>query len=343
MRRRTLNLKCEPAGRKENKAFLCFSLLLGSSLFFAFAVLADFNLKEWAKWREIIFQPDTKKTDASGFVKIELDAAVCDGAQNDLRDLRVIDGQGREIASQITTGAPAFTSGNKPRPMPSLAASFRPWTKKRSDPRELQQHPTDWLIDLGAKNVPCERLEFVTEAVNFKRSILVQGSNDEREEKNWSDVGRAELFDIRVGRTRKQQLSFVCPPAKFRYLCVTIFNLDDPPITFTEIRAAGWPQQLLFRREAGRDYRLFYGNARANAPRYDLEHITAYLKPGQLMTASLSPEKINAEYALPAAVEQTKSPQPSVWLWLTIALAMLILLGLIYRLARLNSDGSKTQ
>jgi hypothetical protein len=325
--------------KSRGRIVFCLVLLLCSALFLSFAALAEFNLRDWMKWREINVDFE-KKTDHAKFVVFELSAAVCDVAQNDLRDLRVTDEEGKEIASQLFNGTARLVEG-KPAPTPSLGSTFRSYQKKRDDQNEKSQNPGDWLIDLGAKNVLCERLEFVTDAVNFKRSFYVQGSNDEGEEKKWSEVGRGEIFDIRVGKTRQQQLSFDCPQTKFRFLCLTILNLDDPPISFRQIRTLGWPQQWLFRREAGKRYRLFYGNARANAPRYDLQHLTAYLKRDQILMASLGQERNNTDYVA-AVPEETKSSQRPVGLWVTIAIAALILLGFIYRLARLSADETKT-
>jgi hypothetical protein len=331
--------------KSRGRVGFCLVLFLCSPLFLGFAALAEFNLRDWMKWREINFDFG-KKTDHAEFVVFELSAAVGDAAQNDLRDLRVIDEEGKEIASQLFNGIAGPLEGKpgkpgKPMPMPSLGSTFHSYQKKRDDQNEKSQNPGDWLIDLGAKNVLCERLEFVTDAVNFKRSFYVQGSNDEGEGKKWREVGRGEIFDIRVGKTRQQQLTFDCPQTKFRFLCVTILNLDDPPISFRQIRTLGWPQQWLFRREAGKRYRLFYGNARANAPRYDLQHLTAYLKPDQILMSSLGQERNNTDYVA-AVPEETKSSQHPVGLWVTIAIAALILLGFIYRLARLSADETKT-
>jgi hypothetical protein len=162
--------------------------------------------------------------------------------------------------------------------------------------------------------------------------VELEGSN---EQKSWAYLGGTEIFDIEVDRLRPQHLRLDYREAQFRYLRIKVFNYDDQPIKFSEVRVYGYPYYLLFRREPGKSYRLFYGNPSAAAPRYDLEHLAPYLKIEQLPVASLADERDNQEFARRAR-ESWLERQP-IWLWATLVVAALVLGTLIYRLAKLSA------
>lgn len=282
----------------------------------SFVALAEFELKHWTKWREIVFQSESK----SEYVLAGLDGKVFDAAQPDLSDLRVVDESGNEVGSKTITVSPEFFRDQQKAKPALLSATFKPYEKNRdaghkknqsAEDSEKKMNPSDWLIDLGAKHTPSVGLEFETATTNFRRRILVQGSNDEKDDKEWGDVGSIEIFDIRVGRTRHQMMKFDYPEAQYRYLCVTIFNLDDQPLPLKDLRVFGWPRQLLFRREPGKSYRLFYGNPQAESPRYDLAEIAAYLKFDQLPTATLGNENRNESFVVKSEEKSLFEKQPA--------------------------------
>ncbi|HZS09765.1 MAG TPA: DUF3999 family protein [Blastocatellia bacterium] len=312
---------------------LCLSLLPA-------AVLADFELKRWAKWREIVLGGSP----SSEFVRVELDGKVFDAAQPDLDDLRVVDEQRNEVASKVVVVKPdLFPNQKKPA---RLSTTLIDQSKQKPEFGEgernqlarfkgvLEKEASKILIDLGARNTPSVRIELEPESTNFRRRIVVLGSNDD---KDWQTVGDTEIFDIRVGKVRRQQLSIDYDEVRYRYLSVTIFNYDDQPLKMREVRVYGWPRQLLFRREPGRSYRLFYGNPKAAAPRYDLEQLSSYLKPEELPLATLGSERANESFT--AETDASKPDRHPAWLWATLAVAAVVLGALIYRLAKMTTSG----
>jgi hypothetical protein len=175
---------------------------------------------------------------------------------------------------------------------------------------------------------PSTRLELQMAASNFHRRVEIEGS---RTQQSWTRVGGGEIFTIEIDRVKRQQLQIDYREAQFRYLRVKIFNYDDQPLKLDEARVYGSPRYLLFRREAGKSYRLFYGNPAAAAPRYDLAQLSPYLQIEQLSKLTLTAER-GVEAAAPRA-EPWLERQP-LWLWATLALATAVLGTLIYRLAK---------
>jgi hypothetical protein len=321
--------KQKAKGREQKTGAARLCLWLAAFCLFAFPALADFELKRWKQWREIIFSDNT----SSEFVRVELDGKVFDAAQPDLNDLRVVDEQNAEAASKVIMVAPELVEKAKPVSIPvTISDQVKSRTLKRG-PRVEQA--TEFTIDLGYRHTPSVRIEFDPASTNFRRRVNLQGSNDQQD---WREVEDTEIFNIRIGRARQQRLSVDYGEVKYRYLVVTIFNYDDQPLRMKEVRVYGWPRQLLFRREPGRTYRLFYGNAQASAPRYDLEQLSAYLKPEQLPLAALGAERGNERF-LAESNQPQKSDRHPAWLWVTMGAAALALGALIYRLARMTAGG----
>jgi hypothetical protein len=82
-------------------------------------------------------------------------------------------------------------------------------------------------------------------------------------------------------------------------------------------------RNLYFEQKPGRSYRLIYGNARAETPRYDLERLVsveAKIKP-VIPIAELGPEELTANYADPRPFTER---HPNV-LWLALGLAVALL------------------
>jgi hypothetical protein len=93
---------------------------------------------------------------------------------------------------------------------------------------------------------------------------------------------------------------------------------------------------LLFRVEPGKSYRLFYGNQRERAPRYDIEQLLPYVKIETLPVMRLDEEQNQPEAASQSTEEPEAQQDHPRWLWVTLTLAALVIAILIYRLARMT-------
>jgi len=240
-----------------------------------------------------------------------------------LRYLRITIWNKKEKPVKITGAAVSFATEKTARLNP-LAATFtdQGWDAKT--------RVSLLLLDLNFPNLPSTRLELQPAANNFHRRVEIEGSNDQ---KYWSRISSGEIFDIEIDEVKRQHWLLDYSEARFRYLRVKIFNYDDQPLKVGEARVYGYPRYLLFRREPGKSYRLFYSNPAAAAPRYDLEQLSPYLKLEQLAMLKLAEERGNTDAGAQRKAEPWLERQP-LWLWITLALATVVLGGLIYRLAK---------
>lgn len=212
-------------------------------------------------------------------------------------------------------------------------------SKLLSQEQDMKRRTSVLIVDLTYAKLPSARLELETDAANFQRRVEIAGSNNAdalkpNNEYLWQQVGSGEIFDIQIDRRHPRQYRIDYPEARFRYLRAVIFNYDDQPITMRGVNVSGYPRHLLFKREAGRSYRLFYGNAKAAPPRYDLEQLAAYLQPDKLPVVTLGGE----QRLEPAPTATGSSPPRSpLWLWATLIASGAVLAVLIYRLARASA------
>src|SRR5262249_26107668 len=140
--------------------------------------------------------------------------------------------------------------------------------------------------------------------------------------KEWLLAGGGEIYRYQLDRRQENSdRVLVYGYRGGRYLRVEILNGNDKPLTNPQLTVSMVPQLILFRPESGHSYRLVYGNAGAQSPRYDLErtlHITA---AQEVFPDELSGEKENTGYRDPRPF----SEKHSAVLWGSLALAAILL------------------
>lgn len=155
---------------------------------------------------------------APGLVKVALSPATFDAAQAGLADLRVLDPEGREVASFLdreVTLAPA-----KPAPRGLRALSFVPHSS--SDGLQL-------IIQPGIDG-KIASIELETPAPFFLKAAHVETSDDGLE---WKSVGPAEPVFRQLG---VEQLSLNLGGRVAPLVRVTLDNLRTAPVAFTGAR-----------------------------------------------------------------------------------------------------------
>lgn len=249
------------------------------------------------------------------------------------RYVRVTIANGRERPIEISEVSVQFSAEQE--------ETLKGWPvsiKSRTIDQKLKAAVFD--LDLGYAKVPVSRIELQTSARNFHRHVEIEGNNQTGNEQGagrqyWASVGSGEIYSVAMDQANRRHLQVDFPESRYRFLRVKIFHYDDQPLEFTGFKLSGHSRQLLFRREAGKSYRLFYGNAEAAAPRYDLEQLSSYLELSKLPVIALGEEQTQA------AEIQTRPPwldkQP-LWLWTTLAAAALLLSWLIFRLAKMTAS-----
>ena len=192
-------------------------------------------------------------------------------------------------------------------------------------------------LDLGYPRIPSTAIDIQTGQTNFHRHIEIEGKQQIEEDPKlerltWSPVGSGDIYQVSINGYQTRNLRIDYPETRLRYLRIKIVHHDDRAISIDRIKVFSLPRRLLFRAEPGGVYRLFYGNAAASHPRYDLERMIQYIDLAQAPLAGLGPQQgESVDHVIDS--EPTERPRPG-WLLGTLIAAGLVLGYFIFRLAR---------
>ncbi len=170
-------------------------------------------------------------------------------------------------------------------------------------------------IDLGVEGYPQDRVRLDISTPEFYRAVEVSASH---EPKDYEYVGSAAIS--RVGGD--EQLGVAFPEQHLRYLRLRIFNRDDRPLAIGKVYVEALSRRVRFQATAGA-YWLYYGNAEAKQPAYDLPFVVAHSAPKDELRASLGAQETNPEYREPAAPSKPWSEQHPEILYVTLGLAVI--------------------
>lgn len=196
---------------------------------------------------------------------------------------------------------------------------------------ENEERQTSFAVmDLGSSGLPSNSLLISTTDVNFSRDVALEGSNDKEK---WSVVEfRDVIFSFATSKFTGSKLSIDYPESNYRYYRITVFNRDDKPINISGVEAKGLLRKLIFRYDPQKSYKLYYGNAHARYPQYDIEALFPYLDLSLLPAAALSAETLNPGFLEPVSPEKPLSERLPWLLPLVLAVVVLVLGGLIVKL-----------
>ncbi|MEN6586217.1 MAG: DUF3999 family protein [Sulfuricella sp.] len=150
--------------------------------------------------------------------------------------------------------------------------------------------------DLGKMRPPVSAIRFETSQPEFHRRVTISASDDG---KTWRNAGQGHIYRYTDDAKQRTELEVVFPESHARLWRVTLLNRSDPALPGLHLEMRGVPRQVAFKREAGQDYRLLYGNARATAPRYELAQLAQLTRPAQWQGApatQLGPQQDNSAY-----------------------------------------------
>ena len=191
-----------------------------------------------------------------------------------------------------------------------------------------------WLMDLGVANVPVSATRFEVTQEEFHRPVRINVSTDG---KLWRDVGHGDIYRYRTtgketeeNTKRRSSLQVEFGETQGRYWRVTVLNRNDAPAAGLRPELLGTPRHITFRQEAGRSYRLLYGNSRIETPQYDLAKLTKSEDKSGAIIVTLGAEEINTRYASP----EPWSERHPVVLWVALGLAVAVLAWLAVRALR---------
>jgi Protein of unknown function (DUF3999) len=194
-----------------------------------------------------------------------------------------------------------------------IPASFSP--SNLSAPGE-----SAWQANLHSASLPVSEVRFSSDSQEFYRAVRLAGSQDG---KLWSYISSGTIYRYLQGDKVRESLHIDFPEAVGNsFLRIEVVNGDDQPLANVKIALFGIPRILLFKQEAGRTYRVLYGNERARAPRYDLARYLDFGPPKPAYRIlPLGGEELTSNYADPRPFTE----RHPVLLWLALAIAVLLL------------------
>lgn len=188
------------------------------------------------------------------------------------------------------------------------------------------------VMDFGIRGVPASKLTLQTADTNFNREVAIEGSNDSV---RWSILNNnSVIFSYTTPQFTGNNLTLVFPETPVRYLRLTIFNKDNTPIHISGAKAYGVLRKLVFAYDPANSYALYYGNAKARAPEYDLQSYLAYYGSSGRRTFTLNGEEPNTEYMPPKMPEQPFSERYPNLLLIVLILAVIVVGALTFRLLK---------
>jgi hypothetical protein len=190
-------------------------------------------------------------------------------------------------------------------------------------------------VDLSSVGEPITELTLVTQDNNFSRVARLLGMSSGSGQPPFPvterELATATLSRIDLAGLQREQLRILLPETRETAYRVVIANGDSPSLTDVAFTARGPIYELVFLGTPGQSYRLSYGDANREPPRYDTAAIDAAL------AAKVSP----IEATLGAAADDLLVASRTDWFrllnnpWVfgTLVLGLVVLLGLGLRQA----------
>lgn len=195
--------------------------------------------------------------------------------------------------------------------------------------RNQGAHASIWTIDLGAR-APCDRLRLQFNEPSFSRPFQVEAIDDPQ---NVRLIATGELRR-HVGDDPQRPLEITFNGEQVvRKIRLQVTDYSNPTLNISSIEASAPARQLWFelKEPPSQPLRLFFGNAKVEAPHYDFEKqlpMRDLSAPGQ---SSLSEVTGNREYQPEPLPLTERAP----WLIYFVLTASSIALGFVlFSLAR---------
>jgi hypothetical protein len=219
---------------------------------------------------------------------------------------------------------------------------------------------TEIYLDLAYRNLPLSEVSLRFSNPNFFREVSVLGRNEEtilvrtpvedspalekRLPAPWKPIMKRAIFRYTGGGADEQSTSLNLTRARYRYLLIRIENRDDPPLSFEAATVTRLTRTIAFqpkqKADGFGDFFLYFGNAQAQAPVYD---VGRYIdRTGRKVTEQsrfLGIEKNPAYVAAEKVLPWSERHQGIIWVALLVMAAVLTLL--VYKLARSTAKTSQ--
>ena len=238
---------------------------------------------------------------------LRLDAAALAHTRRDLGDVRVADGDGRQVPYLLERlGEPLPVELGTPAPLPADGA--RPTVSR-------------YRLALPYAQLPPGTLVVETEARVFRRDVRIMATHD-----GHPYVVTSATWAHGEPERAAPPLSMALPSLSEKDLVLEIDEGDNQALRLGAMRLLLPSQRIRFPRTSDGPLRLLYGDTALTAPRYDL----ALLAPRLVGVPTVEIDAGAEEPTRAAAV----ADRPRIIFWASLVLAVIVLLGLMARLMR---------
>lgn len=194
------------------KVLLAVMLIFSSSSI----VRADFDYTGWEFGKVL----EGSRISTDGYGIFDLDSEVYNGSSADLRDLRVVDTQGRETQYFISSGQESEQQFKDDASI--IKRVFAPKDKDYSI----------IIVDAGDKRLPVNQVDLDISNKDFLKRVEIQGSD---ELDIWCDINSENyIYHISEKGIRSTSLNF--EPVRHKYIKLKIYNEANNPLQIQSVK-----------------------------------------------------------------------------------------------------------
>jgi hypothetical protein len=204
---------------------------------------------------------------------------------------------------------------------------------------DTETRTTEIILDAGYKGLPINSLALDVSSRNYHRNAAVAStvsreSDEENDETKWRQLGIGIIFNYDLPAFKKTDglIHLSQQNVGGRYFKLTIQNHDDRPIEITTVTGIGLARRVILPMTGKKPYIAYFGNPKAEAPRYDLAHRMRYIQTESLPCLELLPTHPNPAYIAPESTEPWTERHPEL-LWIVMGGVIALLALLIFSLA----------
>ena len=135
-------------------------------------------------------------------------------------------------------------------------------------------------ILLRTSRPPLTRIQIETSSRNFQREVSVMAATLSNGQKSWRTIAKGRFTRVDLPGFSRSDLAIDFPETRSEEYRLVVRNADNPPLEITGIRPSGPVYRLVWLAEPLAEYRLACGNAKIEAPTYDLFAIRTALDKG---------------------------------------------------------------
>ena len=140
-------------------------------------------------------------------------------------------------------------------------------------------------------------LKINTNDSNFSRTVIVEGSNNIKRQKEWRHIASGRISRINAGTFHKEEITInFNAPVRFSYYRIKVNNFDSPALNISGVEVQGQVYEILFFNKESKEYSLFYGGQDIDSPQYDINDVIRNMSTVTTAAFTLGQEKQNQDF-----------------------------------------------